>query len=298
MIRIRDNKLTTIFITVIILFSMALSGCLFNNTSAYTYYLVDIGDTDEAMTKYGNQYSDYKFIWDDSGYLYGYNDNNKRVTSLGKVEYSESTQKSEITYKDKTILFNHGFESNAYYWKFAGETPDNLINCLKHEQYTRSDILASHTCVYGDVIFSVMTVTGRFCDYSRYNYGVTELQQSMVAKDVLIGISPITGEDKVIYDTQNNKTRIVGLRNDALFILKGKKIFECKINDIDDLNNIQISSKKKEILTLPKPNRGVDNLEPTFCFDWEGDCLYLIDDTDILDVKIYSYEYDENQEVK
>ncbi|MDY6324688.1 MAG: hypothetical protein SPL99_06450 [Catonella sp.] len=195
MIRIRDNKLTTIFITVIILFSMALSGCLFNNTSAYTYYLVDIGDTDEAMTKYGNQYSDYKFIWDDSGYLY-------------------------------------------------------------------------------------------------------ELQQSMVAKDVLIGINPITGEDKVIYDTQNNKTRIVGLRNDALFILKGKKIFECKINDIDDLNNIQISSKKKEILTLPKPNRGVDNLEPTFCFDWEGDCLYLIDDTDILDVKIYSYEYDENQEVK
>ena len=176
MIRIRDNKLTTIFITVIILFSMALSGCLFNNTSAYTYYLVDIGDTDEAMIKYGNQYSDYKFIWDDSGYLYGYNDNNKRVTSLGKVEYSESTQKSEITYKDKTILFNHGFESNAYYWKFAGET--------------------------------------------------------------------------------------------------------------------------KEILTLPKPNRGVDNLEPTFCFDWEGDCLYLIDDTDILDVKIYSYEYDENQEVK
>ena len=60
---------------------MALSGCLFNNTSAYTYYLVDIGDTDEAMIKYGNQYSDYKFIWDDSGYLYGYNDNNKRVTS-------------------------------------------------------------------------------------------------------------------------------------------------------------------------------------------------------------------------
>ena len=249
MIRIRDNKLTTIFITVIILFSMALSGCLFNNTSAYTYYLVDIGDTDEAMTKYGSQYSDYRFLWQYNGYLYGYYDNKNIADWLGDVEDTESTPISEISYKDKTILFNHGFESKEYYWKFAGEIPDSLISCLNHEQYTRSDILSSHTCVYGDNVFSIMTVTGQFGDYSRYNYGVTSLPQSMVARDLLIGLNPITGENKIIYDTNNNKTRIVGLRDDTIFLLRNKKVYECKINNIDDLSKAKLSSNRKKYLT-------------------------------------------------
>jgi hypothetical protein len=107
------------------------------------------------------------------------------------------------------------------------------------------------TCEDGKTIIALMSVS------KNPNIGC-DLAQYEVKRDIIFTIDIQTGESKIIYDTRNNQTRIIGYENGTVYLLK---------------NNFTIYSqpieggKLTEITTLPQTAKA--------SFDWQGDYLLI-----------------------
>ena len=76
--------------------------------------------------------------------------------------------------------------------------------------------------------------------------------------DVLFQLNPKTGENSILYKTENNRTRIIGYQDGVIYLLRDFKIY----------SSIMESKEEKLIAELP---------EDTFYeFDWQGDYLIVI----------------------
>ncbi len=283
---------------IIILFCSALiSSCAHimgyngdRENASNIYYLKDIGEADKINVNEDSP--NYQFYWKESnGNIYGYSEDGRTI-EIEEGSKEALRQSMNITYKDMNIYFSHESGSCKYFWLSDKDSYSYEIECLDNDKYAKSDIYASHTCVENNDIYSVMTVTANYGNPSLRNYGLTRLSQIFVGRDILLRLNPTDGSNEIVYDTIDNNSRIVGFIGTTVFVLQNNVIYEVDIRE-KSFPERDLSKEDYRVFTTISPKTGEDNFV-SINFDWEGNTLYIIDDSIYNHPSIYSYTFSEN----
>ena len=161
---------------------------------------------------------------------------------------------TELFVDEKRIIFERDKITGAnmpYSYQIEGETRKS-IQCLEKKEYNVSDIYEEYIYEDGDSeIIGLISVSN--------NPNVSsKLYQSDIKKDILFNLNICTGESKIIYDTKDNMTRIIGYNDGIVYLFKDDyKIYSQPIS----------GGKATEIASIPRADDVV--------FDWCGDYLII-----------------------
>ncbi|MCH5338592.1 MAG: hypothetical protein J1E03_07415 [Acetatifactor sp.] len=149
--------------------------------------------------------------------------------------------------------------SNFYYQK-GYESERQKIDCLNDRQYRKSEINTFNMTVEGEKLIGILSVSkdpleGHF------------LYQEDIKKDVLFEIDLENDSSRIIYSTENNKTRIIGYQKGIVYLLKDDVIYE---EDIE-------RKKRKELLDLREEDfyDAAPSSRREFRFYWQGSNLII-----------------------
>jgi hypothetical protein len=126
------------------------------------------------------------------------------------------------------------------------------ISCLLESKYDRSVLYQNlMTCEDGKTITGIMNVS------SHPSLGM-KLSQLYVKRDIIFTLDTETGESQVVYDTKNNRTRIIGYKDNTVYLFKDDyKIYSQSIE----------GGELTEIAQIPETKDAY--------FDWQGDYLVI-----------------------
>lgn len=86
--------------------------------------------------------------------------------------------------------------------------------------------------------------------------------QDELKYDVLFSLNPETGENSILYQTKNNRTRVIGYQNGVIYLMKNYR------NHYGIYTKTEGSKKAELFLELPG--------DTGYKFDWQGDYLIVI----------------------
>ncbi len=164
---------------------------------------------------------------------------------------------STIKAAEKLISFERGrYARNCSYW-VEGNLKEHNINCLYGGEYSHSAIQENKlTTEDGDIIGLVHVVKNFRCE--SYDPWQNDLKY-----DVLFKLDPETGEDSILYQARNNRTRVIGYQDGVIYLMKNYRIY-----------TQTVGSRRKELfLKLPR--------DRDYTFDWQEDYLIVIRGSEI-----------------
>ena len=126
------------------------------------------------------------------------------------------------------------------------------ITCLNQSRYDRSELYEQYMIQEGeDTIIGLLSVA----DDPRVSI---EMVQGDIRRDLLFQLNIETGESKILYDTKNNLTRIIGYDEGVIYLFK---------DDYKVYSQSLVGGELTELLALPEAEDIV--------FDWQGDYLIV-----------------------
>ncbi len=157
-----------------------------------------------------------------------------------------------IKVEETQVILNHTRGYCNYTYQVEGTPKEQGIRCLNTTAYKNSHIQGNElTTENGHIIGLVHVPRESYCDSF-------DPSQDELKCDVLFQLNPKTGENSILYKTENNRTRIIGYQDGVIYLLRDFKIY----------SSIMESKEEKLIAELP---------EDTFYeFDWQGDYLIVI----------------------
>ena len=81
-------------------------------------------------------------------------------------------------------------------------------------------------------------------------------------------LDPETGKNRILYRTENNRTRIIGYQDGLIYLMKNSGIYTRNAK----------SGETELFLTLPENPEDAD-----YMFDWQGDYFIVICQYEIFD---------------
>ena len=147
-----------------------------------------------------------------------------------------------------------------------------LFKCLDGREYYKSDIYPNKCTQIGNDLYCILTISKSMYP-NAYRNTWSILNQEEVGRDILIKITPSERTDVMVYDTGNNKTRIVGLRYPNVYLLNRDKIYEVPIIDLKRNKSIKF---EQYINVASLPVKSDVSHEVYYQFDWENNELYII----------------------
>lgn len=136
-------------------------------------------------------------------------------------------------------------------YQVEGKTEMPII-CLNQSRYDRSELYEQYMIQEGeDTIIGLLSVA----DDPRVSI---EMVQGDIRRDLLFQLNIETGESKILYDTKNNLTRIIGYDEGVIYLFK---------DDYKVYSQSLAGGELKELLALPEAEDIV--------FDWQGDYLIV-----------------------
>lgn len=137
-----------------------------------------------------------------------------------------------------------------YSYQVEGEK-EYSISCFEGNEYNRSQLFQQYMIPEGkDTIIGIMNVS----DNARTS---VDLYQHDIKKDILFCLDIDTGESKILYDTGDNNTRIIGYDSGIIYLFKEDyKIY-----------SHTLTGEETELMSVPHSNDIV--------FDWSGDYLIV-----------------------
>lgn len=138
-----------------------------------------------------------------------------------------------------------------YSYQIEGEER-KAIGCLEKSGYRKSELYEQYMTQEGE-----STIIG-LINISKNPVFSWELFQFDIARDMLFRLDVNTGESKIIYDTKDNMTRIIGYNNGIVYLFKDDyKIYSQPVS----------GGKATEIASIPRSD--------DVMFDWCGDYLIV-----------------------
>lgn len=145
-------------------------------------------------------------------------------------------------------------DGGYFYYQKGFESDKQLIDCLSDWTYFYSEINSFNMTVEGEKIIGILPV-------------LKNLRTDDAKKDVLFEIDMKNNSSRIIYDTKNSRTRIIGYQEGMIYLLKDDIIYE------EDLEK----ESRKKLLDLQQD--GFYDFEISslreFNFYWQGDNLII-----------------------
>jgi len=118
--------------------------------------------------------------------------------------------------------------------------------------------LANYFVVEGDTIIGIFQITRGTNGLPPDNF----IRERQLKKELLVSINYKTGDSEILFNTKNNKTRIIGYSNGNIYLLKDGKIICQNLSD----------NSEKEIYTLTYDG------DKQLSFSWVGSRLIIFDE--------------------
>ncbi|MBQ3163156.1 MAG: hypothetical protein IJC02_01245, partial [Lachnospiraceae bacterium] len=171
-------------------------------------------------------------------------DTNRVVVQDNHIELVVGGKKVAI-YRDRKN------QQMPYSYQIEGEER-KAIGCLEKSGYRKSELYEQYMTQEGE-----STIIG-LINISKNPVFSWELFQFDIARDMLFRLDVNTGESKIIYDTKDNMTRIIGYNNGIVYLFKDDyKIYSQSLS----------GGKATEIASIPRSD--------DVMFDWCGDYLIV-----------------------
>lgn len=122
------------------------------------------------------------------------------------------------------IRFPYG--GGDFYYQRENEQEKHFIDCLEESYYGMSGIGFHKLAVEDGKIICLISV-------SKHPRMIEGLSQSEVKEDILVEIDIEEGTDRIIYNTGDNKTRIIGYRGGELYLIEDDIIYRQGLEDGD-----------------------------------------------------------------
>ena len=208
--------------------------------------------------------TDYWFLREDDIYHYSLPDGPLEIVCKGEEEEKRSLNRVDEKYDDpqqasvqangRVITFEHDYGEKEFYYRLEDGTAQQ-IKCLQKRRFRLSQLYRKNlTTDDGDVV-------GLFQVSSTHNsrlYG----SHHYLAREVLFCLNPETGENEILYETENNLTRIVGYHNKKIYLVRDYCIYTVDVQ----------TGEEQELCRLWQDERK-DSYD--YLFDWQGDYLIV-----------------------
>lgn len=179
-------------------------------------------------------------------------------------EINDASHKVSIASDSAVIWMNTetkvSFERNQGFITYQiNDGTEIPVSCLTNEKMKNSAVFKERLIKNDTNIIGLITV-------SNVGAGIVtpqDLSQKSVEKDILFTLNPETGESSVLYDTGSNQKRIVGYKDEILYLLDGGTIYKKDLSD-------KGWNRKEKIFTLPDGGNSIR-------FTWVADNLIVFD---------------------
>lgn len=155
------------------------------------------------------------------------------------------------------VILNHTRDYRDYSYQVEGTLREQRIRCLNVSAYEHSHIQGNKLTTENGDIIGLVHVPRESC------YDSFDPSQDDLKYDALFRLNPQTGENSILYKTENNCTRIIGYQDGVIYLLRDFKIY----------SSIMESREEKLIAELPE--------DTYYEFDWQGDYLIVINQNGI-----------------
>lgn len=270
-----SEKQELLFVSEHTIISYRISGqLLFYTYTEYDHYKVNRVnlETNEEDCIYTNPKCSEVQIYVESDYLYiMVEDDDKQVfrcpingnfeTDAEEVNFYFQTNdgittdtEQYVKVGNRNVIIKRDRKADAempYSYQIEGcqEMP---ITCFEKSRYDRSRLYQQYMISEDNE-----TIIGIICVSGSPNMS-TGLYQRDIRRDMLFSLNIHTGESKILYDTKDNQTRIIGYDSDIIYLFK---------SDYKIYSQLLTGGKESEIMSVPKSDDVV--------FDWCGDYLIV-----------------------
>lgn len=155
------------------------------------------------------------------------------------------------------VIMDHTWGYCNYTYLAEGTPKEQDIRCLNVTAYKDSHIQGNKLTTENGDIIGLVHVPRESC------YDSFDPSQDDLKYDALFRLNPQTGENSILYKTENNCTRIIGYQDGVIYLLRDFKIY----------SSIMESREEKLIAELPE--------DTYYEFDWQGDYLIVINQNGI-----------------
>lgn len=170
----------------------------------------------------------------------------------GRAIFTNKEDSTAIRADEKIVSLNHVWGVDKYSYYVEGDPKEHRINCLSISKYEYSVIQKDKLTVEnGEIIGLLHVVKNMRCN--PYDPSQDDLKY-----DVLFRLNPETGESGILYRAEDNLSRIIGYRDETVYLMKDYKIYSQTIG----------SQENKLLLELPQ--------DYDYRFDWQGDYLIVM----------------------
>ncbi len=164
-----------------------------------------------------------------------------------KTSYGFSTDEEQrVNLGKKSVIIRRNWKDDEIPYSYQVEGKDEQsITCFEESEYRNSALYQQYMCQEDEsTIIGLINVSGD----PRVS---VQLSQNQIKRDILFSLNVDTGENKILYDTKNNRTRIIGYDKGVIYLFKNNyKIYSLSLKD----------GKETELMSIPKSDDIV--------FDW------------------------------
>ncbi len=160
-------------------------------------------------------------------------------------------EEEAIDFYGKRIVFRNVTEGestlDSFQYNIEGEQEWHLLSCFVDNH---AGIYGNYLTVENGTIIGLISIPSNV----QYNY---QMYQRDLDRDILFQLNPQTRESSIIFDAEDNRTRIIGYQDSMIYLLRDYKIYRQAVN----------SEKLEELIEIPRNDE--------YLFDWQGDYLII-----------------------
>lgn len=171
-----------------------------------------------------------------------------RDTQGYKILYPNIDPRIEVN--DEQIHFFKNWETGDIWYQIDESVLRNTISIFRDDEYKNSYIDEEYLTIEDGKIIGVLSVSRHWAEY-KY------LDQYNLDRDVLFELDIETGESRILLDTKNNLTKIIGYQNGIVYTVKNEKVYSYELE----------TKEKTELFDLPKGKN--------YIIDWQADYLII-----------------------
>lgn len=151
---------------------------------------------------------------------------------------------------DKQIRFYKNWKTGDIWYQVDESVLRNIVSIFRGDEYKNSHINEDYLTIEDGKIIGVLSVSRHWAEY-KY------LDQYNLDRDVLFELDIETGESRILLDTKNNLTKIIGYQNGLVYLVKNEKVYSYELE----------TKEKTELFDLPKGKN--------YIIDWQVDYLII-----------------------
>lgn len=207
---------------------------------------------DQTITYEGFDIIGQTSSYENSDYVFIYG---IREHDSGKRILSEIRDRSFML-DDGAFIWFSLYRKPCYEYETVQDAEEQEITCLQDaadwQEYKDTRFYEKYMIQEGNEIICLLQVTDSSTGEA--------IWQKYSKKDILFKLNPEMGESSIIYETENNETRIIGYQDGKVYLLRNFKVYAQSIDD----------GEEEKLFSLPTTRE-------IYYFDWYQDYLIVTD---------------------